>query len=88
MTAYTIGNRALVLIGEPSKRTVRAYERTSHQFTATAGGLRDETGQIWRVTEEALISPDDTRLPRVAGHISYWFAWNNYLGDAASVYDG
>ena len=83
-----IGNRPLILMGDPSKRAVRAYERGSHQFKPTAGGLQDQTGQVWTVTEEALIGPDGTRLPRVAGHISYWFAWDNYLGDAASVYGG
>lgn len=84
-----IGGRALMLMGDPDKRSVRAYERGSHQFRATTdGGLLDEAGNRWRVTEEALIAPDGARLPRVAGHISYWFAWDNYLGDAASVYGG
>ncbi len=83
-----IGNRPLVLIGNSDKRTVRAYERKSHQFKASDGGLVDQNGQKWTLTEEALIGPDDTRLPRVAGHVSYWFAWDNYLGDAASVYRG
>ncbi len=82
-----IGGRALMLMGDPDKRSVRAYERGSRQFRATTdGGLLDETGNKWRVTEEALIGPDGAELPRVAGHISYWFAWDNYLGDAASVY--
>ncbi|WP_377189968.1 DUF3179 domain-containing protein [Ruegeria meonggei] len=83
-----IGNRQLVLIGNPDKRAVRAYERQSHRFTAADGGLVDETGRKWTLTEESLIGPDGTRLSRVAGHISYWFAWDNYLGDAASVYRG
>lgn len=81
-----IANRPLVLIGNSDKRTVRAYERKSHRFQASDGGLVDQNGQKWTLTEEALIGPDGTRLPRVAGHISYWFAWDNYLGDAASVY--
>ncbi|WP_299945208.1 DUF3179 domain-containing protein [uncultured Ruegeria sp.] len=82
-----IGGRALMLMGDPKKRSVRAYERGVHQFRATTGGgLLDEAGNRWTVTEEALVAPDGTQLPRVAGHISYWFAWDNYLGDAASVY--
>lgn len=83
-----IGGRALVLIGDPAKRSVRAYERKSHQFHASTSGLQDASGNSWSVTEEALVGPDGARLPRVAGHISYWFAWDNYLGDAASVYGG
>ncbi|SDW62537.1 Protein of unknown function [Ruegeria halocynthiae] len=84
-----IGGRALMLMGDPDKRSVRAYERGAHQFrTTTDGVLLDEAGNKWTITEEALVAPDGTQLPRVAGHISYWFAWDNYLGDAASVYGG
>ncbi|CAD0183572.1 hypothetical protein RUESEDTHA_00442 [Ruegeria sp. THAF57] len=83
-----IDNKALVLVGNPDKRAVRAYERKSNQFTASDGGLVDQAGRKWTMTEEALIGPDGTQLPRVAGHISYWFAWDNYLGDAATVYPG
>ncbi|MEO1107663.1 MAG: DUF3179 domain-containing protein [Pseudomonadota bacterium] len=83
-----IANRPLVLIGNPDRRTVRAYERAEHRFTASDGGLVDESGRKWTLSEEMLTGPDGAQLPRVAGHISYWFAWDNYLGDAASVYDG
>ncbi len=83
-----IANRPLVLIGNADRRTVRAYERGGHRFTATDGGLVDEAGRKWTLTEETLVGPDGAELPRVAGHISYWFAWDNYLGDAASVYRG
>ncbi len=83
-----IGQRPLVLIGDPDTRSVRAYERQSNRFSAAPQGLRNENGEVWQVTEDALVSPDGARLPRVAGHISYWFAWDNYLGDAATVYKG
>lgn len=81
-----IANRPLVLIGNDEKRAVRAYERASHKFAASGSELVDETGQKWTMTEEALVGPGGTELPRVAGHISYWFAWDNYLGDTATVY--
>lgn len=83
-----IGDRPLLLIGDAGKRSVRAYERGARTFKAVAGGLQDADGATWRVGEDALVGPDGTRLPRVAGHISYWFAWDNYLGDAATVYEG
>ncbi|WP_424833089.1 DUF3179 domain-containing protein [Ruegeria sp.] len=83
-----IASTPLVLVGNPDKRAVRAYERSTHTFKASDGGLVDDAGRKWTMTEEALVGPDGTRLPRVAGHISYWFAWDNYLGDAASVYGG
>ncbi|WP_420584493.1 DUF3179 domain-containing protein [Ruegeria sp.] len=83
-----IAGRSLVLIGNPDKRAVRAYERGSHRFKASGGGLVDQAGNTWTLTEEALVGPDGSQLPRVAGHISYWFAWDNYLGDTATVYRG
>ncbi|MEM8731552.1 MAG: DUF3179 domain-containing protein [Pseudomonadota bacterium] len=84
-----IAGTDLVLLGDPAARAVRAYERQGQVFDPSADGasdLVDGQGRIWSVTEEALIGPGGSTLPRVAGHIAYWFAWNNYLGDAASVY--
>ena len=83
-----IANTPLLLIGDVATRTVRAYERQGLTFTPANGRLRDNRGAEWRVTEDALIGPDSATMPRVAGHISYWFAWDNYLGDAATVYEG
>ncbi len=83
-----IGGKPLVLLGHAESRAVRAYERGDLSFSETAAGLVDAAGGKWAVTEEALVGPGGERLPRVAGHIAYWFAWNNYLGDAASVYPG
>ena len=83
-----IADRQLVLVGNSSKRSVRAYERGSNEFKAANGGLVDQSGRAWSVSESALIGPDGTKLPRVAGHVAYWFAWDNYLGDAATVYPG
>jgi len=83
-----IGDTPLLLVGDSETRTVRAYERGGRTFTPASGRIRDQDGVEWQVTENALIGPDDTRLPRVAGHISYWFAWDNYMGDAATIYDG
>ncbi|MEL6809031.1 MAG: DUF3179 domain-containing protein [Pseudomonadota bacterium] len=83
-----IADTPLLLVGDADARSVRAYERGARSFTPSAGRIKDQDGVEWSVTESALIGPDGTRLPRVAGHISYWFAWDNYLGDAASVYEG
>ena len=43
---------------------------------------------VWRVEEQALIGPSGTRLPRMPGHIAYWFAWNSYLGAESALYTG
>jgi len=84
----SIGDTPLLLVGDSETRSVRAYERGGRTFTPASGKIRDQDGVYWQITESALIGPDDTRLPRVAGHISYWFAWDNYMGDAATVFDG
>jgi len=83
-----IANTPLLLIGDAETRSVRAYERKDLRFTPASGRLRDQSGAEWVVTEDALVGPDGARMPRVAGHISYWFAWDNYMGAAATVYGG
>ncbi len=80
-----VGGVAVVLVGDPDGRTVRAYERGERQFRKSGAGLRDAAGE-WALTEEALVGPSGERLPRVAGQVSYWFAWDGYLGDAAELY--
>ncbi|MEL6769402.1 MAG: DUF3179 domain-containing (seleno)protein, partial [Pseudomonadota bacterium] len=83
-----VGEMAVVLVGDAAGRTVRAYERGARRFEAgRAGELRDGD-ERWEITEEALLGPGNTRLPRVAGHIAYWFAWDNYLGLRAELYQG
>lgn len=83
----TLGDRSVVLIGDASRRTVRAYEAGDHMFTAHAADpdIVIADGGEWRVTEDALLGPDGNQLSRLAGHIAYWFAFNNYLRDAALV---
>ena len=84
----TIHGRPLVLIGDAATRTVRAYERGSETFSGKESKLRSKDGAIWAVSEDALTAPDGRNLPRVAGHIAYWFAWNGYLGAESELYKG
>jgi hypothetical protein len=76
----------VVLIGDPDGRTVRAYERGSLQFTGNPGALVSDDGAAWTMGEEALTSADGRSLARVAGQVSYWFAWDGYEGDVATLY--
>jgi len=80
----------LVLVGDAATRSVRAYRSGGRIFekgpdlaTLVSGGA------AWQVTEEALIGPPGenggTQLPRLPGHIAYWFAWSGYLGDEGEV---
>lgn len=63
------------LIGE-----TRVYERGAHTFinSKSKDELLDERGRAWRVTEDALIAPDGQRLPRLGGHLAYWFGWFSF----------
>jgi len=81
-------NRPLVLIGNTQTRTVRAYERGKMRFSGGATNITSQDGTRWRMTEDALVASDGRSLARVPGHISYWFAWNGYLGAKSELYDG
>ena len=84
-----IGNRNVVLIGEAASRTVRAYERRDHAFTWAGSDTHlNENGRQWQVREESLIGPDGARLARLPGSVSYWFAWDGYLGVKSDLYGG
>lgn len=81
-------NTPLVLLGDAKTRSVRAYERGALTFKGGPDTLTDNQGRTWQVTEEALVAADGSTLPRVAGHIAYWFAWNGYLGAESTLYGG
>jgi hypothetical protein len=83
-----IAGRNLVLIGDATTRSVRAYERGDLSFTQEMDGLASGSGVLWQVTEDALIGSNGATLPRVAGHVAYWFAWNGYLGAEAELFNG
>ena len=83
----TMAGKNLVLIGDLVTRSVRAYERGDIEFSMTDEGLvGDHSSDAWTVGEEKLTGPNGETLPRVAGHIAYWFAWDGYLGDVAELY--
>ncbi len=75
-----VAGSTLVVVTEPASRTVRAYERGDLSFRAGAepGSLVDESGATWRLTEEALAGPDGASLPRLPGHLAYWFGWFSF----------
>lgn len=60
---------------------VRAYERGDHQFSPAddPDKVSDEQGQLWQVTEEALVSENGETLPRLSGHLAYWFGWYSFF---------
>ncbi|WP_136808995.1 DUF3179 domain-containing protein [Desulfosediminicola flagellatus] len=82
-----LGSLPLVLIGDPATQTVRAYKRESEQFTAGEADhqLKTPSG-IWQIDEDFLTGPNGERLPRIAGRMSFWFAWNSFMGMESEVY--
>jgi len=82
-----IGGKNLVLIGNAQTRSVRAYESDGHIFTAglKPGTLTTPDG-VWKIREDFIEGPNGEKLSRIAGHISYWFAWDGYLGLKSSLY--
>ena len=81
-----VGFTNVVLIGDAATRTVRAYDRGAVDFTSFENGTLAGPGGVWRIGEDALSGPDGQRLPRVPGHIAYWFAWDGYLGVESELY--
>jgi Protein of unknown function (DUF3179) len=78
-----VGDLPVVLIGDAATRTVRAYESGNRRFAPGADqAALVANGQTWRIEEDALVGPDDRRLPRLPGHIAYWFAWQGFIPDA------
>ncbi len=69
----------LTIIADEATRTARAYERRDHIFAPgkTSTEIVDTTrNTIWQIQEEFLFNPrSGERLPRLGGHISYWFGW-------------
>ncbi|NIT79520.1 MAG: DUF3179 domain-containing protein, partial [Thermoplasmata archaeon] len=49
-------------------------QRRFHPGT-DADTIIDDAGRSWRVTEEALVGPTGEQLPRIPGHLAYWFGW-------------
>ncbi len=83
-----VAGLSVVLVGDRLGRTVRAYERGDLAFEVGDRPDRlSQNGEVWAVTEEHLIGPNRQRLPRVAGHIAYWFAWDGYMGARSEFYE-
>ena len=80
-----VGFANVVLIGNADTQTVRAYERGEATFSGNTSQLNGPEG-IWQVSETALLGPAGQRLPRIPGHVAYWFAWDGFLGAKSELY--
>jgi hypothetical protein len=75
----TLGGVNLVILADAATRTARAYERGAHTFAPGSTPLsvvEQKNEEIWQVQEEQLVNTKtNERLPRLGGHVSYWFGW-------------
>ncbi|MEP3279096.1 MAG: DUF3179 domain-containing protein [Stappiaceae bacterium] len=84
-----VGATDVVLIGDAKTRTVRAYQRDGQSFKAgRKSGTLKGPGGIWSISEDFVTGPNGEKLPRVPGHVAYWFAWDGYLGLDSDLYKG
>ncbi len=68
---------------EPGGAAVRAYERGELTFRAGENPheLIDNTGEVWMINEEGLINLTGNMLPRIGGHLAFWFGWYSFHPD-------
>lgn len=81
-----LGGEPVVLVSDSESGAVRAYRRGPHRFARSAeGALGDGEGRRWRLTEDALLPPEDAAglepLPRLPGHVTFWFGWFGFFPD-------
>jgi len=87
----SLGNTPVVLVGDTTTRTVRAYERAvGEKFElASNGQLRSsvDADEQWQLQEGFLVdATGKQKRVRLPGHISYWFAWENFMGVNSELY--
>ena len=80
-----VGILPVVLIGDASTSTVRAYRSEGKQFELGKDMQLKSENKEWTLTETELIGPQGEKLPRLPGHIAYWFAWSGYYPDTLSA---
>jgi hypothetical protein len=85
----TLGGVNLVIVAEAATRTARAYERRGYSFApgdSPTSVIEQKSKEVWQVQEEQLVNAQTgERLPRLGGHVSYWFGWYAFY-PATEVY--
>ena len=81
------GHQLVVVTSEAGAN--RVYETRGTRFAREngEGPLVDESGRMWRVREDALVSAagPDQRLPRVAAQRAFWFGWHAQFPETALI---
>lgn len=80
----TIGETNVLILSDKTG-TARAYDIGNITFKSyQRGQLKDKSGAVWKITEEALLSGNQ-RLTRLPAHRIFWFAWYNTYPDTRLV---
>ena len=73
-----IGELPIVVLTD-SGGGAQAFPRGDNTFTRDANGsLHDQHGRSWSVTPSGLAGPDGVDLPRLSGHVAFWFAYASF----------
>ena len=79
-----LGGVAVVIVAD-SDGAVRAYQRGTRELARAAepGLLIDQSGEEWRVDEDALhpLAGDHSPLERLPSHLAFWFGWYGFYPD-------
>lgn len=83
------GQRLLIVTSRRGANRVYALGSSDVVFESAgreAGDdVRDGAGRAWRVSEEALTSPDGIALPRISAQRGFWFGWHAQYPDTLLV---
>ena len=63
---------------------IKGAMRIGGKHVGADGEELHEGDRSWKVTEAALLGPGGETLPRLPGHLAYWFAWVGNF-DAATL---
>lgn len=80
----TVAGNDIVVTGDAEAGAARAYLRNGHAFEAgpETRTLLDDGGLTWRITEDALVPPEQSGLSpldRLPAHDSFWFGWVSFF---------
>lgn len=72
-----IGSTNFVAIADKTG-AARAYELGNIKMISyKKGQFKDDSGQVWKVTNDGIISTDNQPLKQIPSHNIFWFAWLN-----------
>ena len=64
---------------------IRVFERGDNNFKPTEDPdvVLEEQGKRWQVTENALVGPENQKLPRLVGKLGFWSTWYTFFPKTA-----